>query len=270
MNCRRWCIGVTVVVVAVGMGGIPAAAQQSPPAVEVPGVTQPAVTIPVPHGAREIATPPISTPPISTPPVQTPAIVTPVGTVPSVTVPSVKIAPVTVPAVKTVPAGSGGAPATGGGESPKPSASDPPSAGTSRGGAASGRSERSATPALAVRGTAARRSERASPAPSSPDAPEALDGRAPSPPTRGRHATATADRVVHPGASRQTEPAARVLDDRAARAPVPVADSVERHEAVARPLVDALGRALDLAPILMALALGGALFVVSRQLRRAG
>jgi hypothetical protein len=270
MNCRRWCFGVTVVVVAVGMGGIPAAAQQSPPAVEVPGVTLPAVTIPVPHGVPAIATPPISTPPISTPPVQTPAIVTPVGTVPSVTVPAVKIAPVTVPAVKTAPAGSGGAPATGSGESPKAGASDPPSTGASGGGAQTGRSERPAARALAVRGTVARRREAAAPAPSSPDAAEAPERRAPAPPIRGRHATATADRVIQTRPDRQTAPAALVLDDRAARAPVPVADSVERHEAVARPLVDALGRALDLVPILMALALGGALCVVSRQLRRAG
>jgi hypothetical protein len=85
-----------------------------------------------------------------------------------------------------------------------------------------------------------------------------------------RRATSTADHVTRARVDREPAPAIRVLDDRDARAPVPVADSVERHEADARPLVDALGRALDLAPILMALALGGALCVLSRQLQRAG
>lgn len=268
MNCRRWCFGVTVVVVAIGSGGIPAVAQQSPPAIEVPAVTVPAVTLPVPRGGPEIATPPISTPPISTPPistppVHTPAIETPVGTVPSVSVPPVKVGSVTVPSVKTVPAPSGEEPAGGGGGTAKPTASDPPSA-----GASSEHPAQRATPALAVRGTATRRSEGAAPAATRTHATE---GRAPSPRSRdrGRRATSTAHHVAR-RLDRDATPAIAVLDDRAARAPVPVADNVERHEADARPLVDAVGSALDLAPLLMALALGGALCAVSRQMRRLG
>jgi hypothetical protein len=266
MNCRRWCFGVTVVVVAVGIGGIPAVAQQSPPVVEVPGVTVPAVTLPLPRGGPEIATPPISTPPISTPPVNTPAIVTPVATVPAISVPSVKVGAVTVPAVKTAPAPTADKPPTGGGQGTTPGASDPPS-----GGASSGQTERRATPALAVRGAAARRSEGAPPAAPQPDAAaKAPESRAQSPRARGRRATSTADPVAHAPADRETAPAIGVLDDRQARAPVPVADGVERHETDARPLIDALGHALDLAPILMALALGGALCVLSRRTWRAG
>ncbi|MEN3285183.1 MAG: hypothetical protein V7607_6323 [Solirubrobacteraceae bacterium] len=84
----------------------------------------------------------------------------------------------------------------------------------------------------------------------------------------GRRHVASSAEPVHAPASRAATPAVRVLDDREARAPIPVADTIERHEADARPLIDALGRALDLAPLLMALALGGALCVVSRQMRR--
>lgn len=270
MNCRRWCFGVTVVVVAIGTGGIPAVAQQSPPTVEVPAVTVPAVTvpavtIPVPHGGPAITTPPISTPPISTPPVHTPSITTPVGTVPSVSVPAVKVGSVTVPPVKTVPAPGGGKPAIGGGETTKPSTGNPPSA-----GASSERPERRATPALAVEGATARRSDTATPAATRPAASDPPDRRAAAPHTRVRHATPTADRVAPMRADRKTAPASEVLDDRDALAPVPVADRVERHDADARPLIDALGRAFDIAPILMALALGGALCVVSRQMRRVG
>jgi hypothetical protein len=230
-------------------------------------VTVPAVTIPVPHGGPEMTTPPISTPPISTPPVRTPAITTPVGTVPSVSVPAVKVGSVTVPPVKTVPAPSGGKPATGGGETAKPSTSDPPSA-----GASSEQPERRPTPTLAVRDATARRSKSAAPAATRPAAGDPPESRAAAPRTRVHHATPTADRarVAPTRADRNTAPAVEVLDDRAARAPVPVADRVERNDADARPLIDALGRAFDVAPILMALALGGALCVVSRQMRRVG
>jgi hypothetical protein len=258
MNCRRWCFGVTVVVVAIGIGGIPAVAQQSPPAVEVPAVTVRAVTVPAPRGGPEIATPPISTPTISTPPVRTP----PVGTVPSVAVPSVKVGSVTVPAVKTVPASSGGEPPAGGGGTAKPSPSDPPSAGGS-----SEQPAPHAAPAVAVRGTMTQHSERAAPAATRPAAADAPDRLARSPRSR---ATSTADHTAPSRVDRHTAPAIGVLDDRAAPTPVPVAHDVKRHDADARPLVDALGPALDVAPLLMALALGGALCVVSRQMRRAG
>jgi hypothetical protein len=262
MNCRRWCFGVTVVVVAIGIGGIPAVAQQSPPSIEVPAVTVPAVTVPVPRGGPEIATPPISTPPISTRPVKTPPIETPVGTVPSVSVPSVKVGSVTVPAVKTVPASSAGEPPAGGGGTAKPSPSDPPSAGGS-----SEQPAPHAAPALAVRGAATRRSERAAPAATRPAAADVPDRGARSP---RRRATSTADHNAPSRVDRDTAPAIGLLDDRAGPTPVQVADKVERHDADARPLVDALGPALDVAPLLMALALGGALCVVSRQIRRAG
>jgi hypothetical protein len=258
MNCRRWCFGVTVVVVAIGTGGIPAVAQQSPPAIEVPAVTVPAVTLPVPPGGPEIATPPISTPPV-----RTPAIETPVGTVPSVTVPPLKVDSVTVPSVKTAPAPSGEEPAAGGGGTAKPTASNPPSA-----GASSAQPAPRATPALvAVRGTATRRSEGAARAATRTHATE---GRAPSRRTRSpEHRATSAAHHVAPRLDRDAAPAIAVLDDRAARAPVPVAHSV-RQERDARPLVDALGPALDVAPLLMALALGGALCAVSRQMRRVG
>jgi hypothetical protein len=118
-----------------------------------------------------------------------------------------------------------------------------------------------------VRGTATRRS--ASAAPAAPRT-EATEGRAGSQRTRSpeRRATSTAHHVAH-RLDRDAAPAIAVLDDRAARGPVPVAHSV-RQERDARPLVDALGPALDLAPLLMALALGGALCAVSRQMRRVG
>src|SRR4029453_13321322 len=116
----------------------------------------------------------------------------------------------------------------------------------------------------------ARRSDAATPGATRPAASTPPDRRAAAPPTRVRHATPTADRVAPPRADRKPAPAIEVLDARDARAPVPVADRVERHDADARPLIDALGRAFDVAPILMALALGGALCVVSRQRRRVG
>jgi hypothetical protein len=268
MNCRRWCFGVTVVVVAIGMGGRPAAAQQPLPAVEVPkvevpGVTVPSVTVPVPPGGPKIATPPVSTPPISTPPVHTPALVTPVGTVPSVSVPPVAVGSVTVSAVRTVPASTGAKPPAGGGESPKAS-EPPPSA-----GASAAQPEPRATPALAVRGTSTRQREGAAAVRPSATGTTAggAERRGESRPTRRRQAAPTAQPARAP-AGRATTPAVRVRDDREARAPIPVADTIERHQADARPLIDALGRALDLAPLLMALALGGALCVVSRQMRR--
>jgi hypothetical protein len=66
------------------------------------------------------------------------------------------------------------------------------------------------------------------------------------------------------------EVAERTLDllYRTVPAAVPVADAAERHEAAERPLIDSLGSTLRLAPILMVLALAGALCAASR-LRRA-
>jgi hypothetical protein len=257
MNCRRWCAGVTVVA-AVGIGGVPAGAQQSPPALKLPTVTVPPIDVPVPRGGPEIATPPISTPEISTPAVQTPAIKTPVATVPSVSVPPVTVEPVTVSPVRTVPAEhvSAGNPAAGG-EPPKQS--DPPSAGASTDSPA-----RPATPAIAVRDTTAHRTAR----------PRAGSTHVPTPPRRhtATHATPrhsspspappdTRRRVV-----RDTAPSP--VADRRAPAAVSIAAAADRHESAERPLIDSLGRALRLAPILMALALAGALCVASR-LRRA-
>jgi hypothetical protein len=270
MNCRRWCFGVTVVVVAIGMGGLPAAAQQPLPAVEVPkvevpGVTVPSVTVPVPSGGPKIATAQVSTPPISTPAVHTPALATPVGTVASVSVPPVTVGSITVSPVRTAPATTGGHPPAGGGESSK--ASEPPPSAE----ASAARPEPRATPALAVRGTSARhRDGAASVRPSAPGAAGSADQRAASRSTGRRHAASSEPVAVRAPADSALTSAIRVLDDREARTAVPVAETIERHQADARPLIDALGRALDLAPLLMALALGGALCVVSRQMRRAG
>jgi hypothetical protein len=274
MICRRWCFGVTVVVVAIGAGGLPAAAQQPPlavevPKVEVPGVTVPSITVPVPRGGPAIATPPISTPPIETPAVRTPPIQTPVGTVPSVAVSSVKVAPVTVSPVKTVPPSDAAKPAPAGGGSARPSAAHAPAAST--------QAQRSAGHAVAVRGAATGVGESSSPTrpASAPDAAESADpGAASHSPAKRRTASTTDPVAVKPRGDRPQAPAVRALDDRDRAATVvpvvPVVEAAERHGADARPLVDALGRALDLTPLLMALALGGALCVVSRQLRRAG
>jgi hypothetical protein len=265
MNCRRWCVGVTVVVAAVGIGGIPAAAQQSPPAVKLPAVTVPPIDVPVPSGGPQIATPPISTPEISTPAVQTPAIQTPVGTVPSVSVPAVKVEPVTVSPVPTVPAGgdSGGKPAAGGAGAGKPIAgdapptrSDPPSAGASTDPPA-----RPVAPAIAVRDTTAQHTAR--PRASSPHVPAARRGH------RAAHATPRRRTPEQPDTRRPVvrEAAPRVVADRHTPAAVPIAVAADRHETDERPFIDSLGNALRLAPILMALALAGALCVASR-LRR--
>jgi hypothetical protein len=271
MHRRRWWFGVTVVV-AVGMGGVPAAAQQSPPAselpkVEVPAVTVPPVEVPVPGGGPAISTPAISTPAVSTPPVRTPTIVTPVGTVPSVTVPSVKVAPVTASPVRTVPASPGGEkPATGGGPSASPPTGDP-----------AGPAERRATPAVAVRGTSARHDDaQAPPAARAPDTAEAADPHS----APARHAAEPVD--PHPASSpgeRRASPAEPIVRARVDRrtapaveaAPVklPAANAADRRPAEAtRPLIDGLGDAFDLVPLLIALAFGGVLCVVSVRLRR--
>lgn len=262
MNCRRWCVGVTVVVAAVGIGGIPAAAQQTPPAVELPAVTVPAVDVPVPSGAPKVQTPPISTPEISTPAVKTPPIQTPVTTVPSVSVPAVKVAPVSVSPVRTVPAAGGpaGKPTPGGGAGEVPKRTDPPSS-----GGAADRGARAAAPAVAVRD--ARSGSRPATTPH-PQPAAAVHRRRPAQTAPDRHATLTAHPRGQLPAARDTTPAPRVVRDRTLPAAVPVADAVERHEAAERPLIDSLGSALRLAPILMALALAGALCVGSR-LRRA-
>jgi hypothetical protein len=102
---------------------------------------------------------------------------------------------------------------------------------------------------------------------SAPGTAEGADPRVASRSPARRQAASTADPgLVEPSADRAPVPAIRVLDTRDRSG---VADAVERHEADARPFVDALGRAFDLAPILLALALGGALCVASRRLRRA-
>jgi hypothetical protein len=265
MICRRWCIGVTVVVVAVGMGGIPAAAQQSPltvevPKVEVPAVTVPPLTVPVPGGGPAIATPPISTPAISTPPVRTPPIETPIGSVPSVSVPSVKVAPVTVSPVRTVPAQSTGKPVTGGNPDGAPTEDHLPSASGSP-----DRIEPRTTPALAVRSATAHHAAQTSPVPPRRAAADTrLTARSTA---RPRAASSPTHPVARGPAQRDAPRAASVVEQRAT--PVPVADSAERHDGDARPLVDGLDDALRLAPLLMALALGGALCAVTSRLRRA-
>lgn len=261
MNYRRWCAGVTVVVAAVGIGGIPAAAEQSPPALKLPAVTVPPIEVPVPRGGPKIATPPISTPEISTPPVQTPAIKTPVVTVPSVSVPAVKVEPVTVSPVRTVPAGgdSAGKPTAGGGA---PAQSAP----LSSAAASTDPPARAATPAIAVRDTTAHNA--AQPRASSSHVTAARRGRPAAHATPRRRAKSPTHAHVHPPVVRHTAPAPRVVADRPARAAVPIATAADRHETAERPLIDSLGSALRLTPILMALALAGALCVASR-LRRA-
>jgi hypothetical protein len=261
MNCRRWCAGVTVVVTAVGISGIPADAQQSPPALKLPAVTVPPIDVPVPHGAPKISTPPISTPEISTAPVQTPAIKTPVVTVPSVSVPAVKVEPVTVSPVRTVPAGGdGGAgkPTAAGGA---PKQSDPASA-----GASTDPPPRAATPAIAVEDTTAHSTAQPRATPS--HVPAAGRAQRPAHATPRRRVTSPAHPHVRPPVVGHTAPTRPVVADRDVPAALPIATAADRHEAAERPLIDSLGRALRLTPILMALALAGALCVASR-LRRA-
>jgi hypothetical protein len=264
MICRRWCFGVTVVVAAVGLSGIPAAAQE-PPAVEVPAVTLPAVEVPVPPGGPKVATPAISTPPITTPAVKTPPIQTPAGTVPSVSVPSVKVAPVTVSPVRTVPAQKA-PPGGGAGEASK--GADPPSASKPAETVASKPAEtvaHRATPAVAVRDATARDGTRGA---ARPDSSARLTTRthelaAP----RHRRSSPVAP-LIRGRAHREPAPTVRVREPRATPVSVPVADAADRHETSARPVIDGLGSALRPVPILMALALAGALCVAAR-LRRA-
>jgi hypothetical protein len=263
MPARRWCFGVTVVVAAIGTGGSPAVAQHSPPAielpkVEVPAVTVPPVDVPVPQGVPEVSTPAISTPPVSTPAVQTPAIATPVGTVPSVSVPAVKVAPVTISPVRTVPDSRGGAPATGGGAG----ASTPA-------GEAAGHDERRATPALAVRGASARHDRAkqapatATPAGPASDTAETADRR---PADRATSRSAAAP-IVGSRVDRRTVTQA-VQTRHGAPVALPAENVADKRAPAARPLIDGLGDAFDLAPLLMASGLAGVLCAVSVRRRQ--
>ncbi len=219
-------------------------------------MTLPPVEVPLPHGGPAVTTPPISTPAISTPPVTTPAV----GPIPSVSVPAVKIPPVAVSPVKTVPAASAGKPSTGGAADPAPKPEDPPT-----GGGSAVHAERTAAPAVAVSGATARPEHERSPTAARPDpAPRTYTA----PHSAVRHVPTSTLPETRSRVDRRAAPAS--VERPAAPGPIPVADGIERHDADARPLVDALGRALDLGPILMALALGGALCAASSRLRRAG
>ena len=267
MPARRWCFGVTVVIAAIGTGGSPAVAQQSPPAIElpkvgVPAVTVPPVDVPVPQGVPEVSTPAISTPSVSTPAVQTPAIATPVGTVPSVSVPAVKVAPVTISPVKTVPDPRGGAPTTGGG-----AGASPPT------GEAAGNDERRTAPALAVRGASARhdgaKQAPATAAPAGPaaDTAEAADHHPRARATARHSSRSTAAPIVGSRVDRRTAtPTVQTLDG--PHLALPAANVADKRNPEARPLIDGLGDAFDLAPLLMASGLAGVLCAVSVRRRQ--
>jgi hypothetical protein len=149
---RRWWLVAAVIVVSMGMTGLPAGAQlpalpvPTPAVPTVPTPTPPALPTPpaaptptAPAPSSPVTVPSVSVPSVSVPSVSTPSVSTSAGSVPSVSTPSVSTPSVSTPSVSTPSSGAGSTRAASGSASAGSSGSSGSSGGSAgRGGAGGG------------------------------------------------------------------------------------------------------------------------------------